>query len=96
MSRRADLQTSFEGPTPWQIKRINSITGPVGTNMSDAIRMSSSVPGQTKVLWKYQEARNRNRRKIEDTSSKVSSIPPLAAQKFRSMYLGLNFGVIFS
>ena len=94
MSRRADLPSSRQ--TPWQIKRINSITGPVGTNMSDAIRMSSNVTGQTKVLWKYQEARNRNRRKIEDTSSKVSSIPPLAAQKFRSMYLGLNFGVIFS
>ena len=68
MSRRAD-RTS----TPWQIKRITSITGPVGTNMSAAIQNSTSVMGQTEVLWIYQE--DRKRRMIEDTSSKVSSIP---------------------
>ena len=66
MSRRAD-RTS----TPWQIKRITSITGPVGTNMSAAIQNSTSVMGQTEVLWIYQE--DRNRRMIKDTSSKVSS-----------------------
>lgn len=35
----------------WQLKRINSETGPVGTTLSDAIRSQYSVPGQTEVLW---------------------------------------------
>ena len=56
------------GKGPWQIKRVNSATGPVGSILSDAIRYNSSilgyyqrrlpsrqdvdVTGQTKVLWK--------------------------------------------
>ena len=79
MSRRAD-RTS----TPWQIKRITSITGPVGTNMSAAIQNSTSVMGQTEVLWIYQE--DRNRRMIKDTSSKVSSSAALYISIFS--YLG--------
>ena len=35
----------------WQLKRINSETGPNGTALSDAIRSQYSVPGQTQVLW---------------------------------------------
>lgn len=36
----------------WQIKRVTSSTGPMqGTLMTDAIRNTASVPGQTKVLW---------------------------------------------
>lgn len=36
----------------WQIKRINSVTGPVGKNISAAVQRDNSVPGQTTVLWK--------------------------------------------
>ena len=42
----------------WQIKRINSNTGPVGTKLSDAIRRPFSVSGQTKVLWSYKPIRD--------------------------------------
>ena len=35
----------------WQLKRVNSETGPVGTFLSDAIRNPNSVSGQTEVLW---------------------------------------------
>ena len=35
----------------WQLKRVNSITGPVNTTLSDAIRSEYSVTGQTEVLW---------------------------------------------
>ena len=35
----------------WQIKRVVSSTGPVGTALSSACRSSNSVPGQTEVLW---------------------------------------------
>ena len=36
----------------WQIKRVTSSTGPMqGTLMTDAIRNTASVPGQTKILW---------------------------------------------
>jgi len=39
------------GSVPWQIKRVQSTTGPVGTVMSDAIREPYSVGGQTEVIW---------------------------------------------
>ena len=35
----------------WQLKRINSETGPVGSVMASAIANLESVPGQTEVLW---------------------------------------------
>ena len=35
----------------WQLKRVNSVTGTVGTFLSDAIRNPVSVTGQTEVLW---------------------------------------------
>ena len=40
----------------WQIKRINSKSGPLhGTILSDAIRSVKFVPGETKVLWVAQD-----------------------------------------
>merc|ERR1712098_800816 len=44
---------SGSGQGPWQVKRVNSVTGTVGTDLSDALRSESSVPGQTEVLWRY-------------------------------------------
>lgn len=44
---------SGTGQGPWQVKRVNSVTGTVGTDLSDALRSESSVPGQTEVLWRY-------------------------------------------
>ena len=42
----------WTGQGPWQLKRVNSTTGPyVGTLMSDAIRSPYSVTGQTEMLW---------------------------------------------
>ena len=55
------------GQGPWQVKRLNSETGPCpsggndgsgcgkgcGTDLSDAMRKSFSVVNQTEVLWKY-------------------------------------------
>eukprot|EP00092_Neocalanus_flemingeri_P009610 GFUD01010342.1.p1 GENE.GFUD01010342.1~~GFUD01010342.1.p1 ORF type:complete len:223 (+),score=63.41 GFUD01010342.1:82-669(+) len=36
----------------WQIKRVNSETGPyLGTVLSDAIRKQYTVPGETTLLW---------------------------------------------
>ena len=36
----------------WQIKRVNSVTGPFqGTVMIDAIENRFGVDGQTEVLW---------------------------------------------
>ena len=32
--------------------QVNSITGPIDTVLSDAIREPDSVPNQTKLLWK--------------------------------------------
>ena len=40
---------SYQGS--WQIKRVVSSTGPVGTSLSDACRQPVSVPGQTELLW---------------------------------------------
>ena len=38
---------------PWQLKRINSKTGPhVGTQLSSAIRSEQTTTNQTTVLWK--------------------------------------------
>ena len=40
----------------WQVKRVSSTTGPLdGTLLSDAIRSSQSVVGQTEVLWSATE-----------------------------------------
>jgi len=35
----------------WQIKRVTSSTGPVGTKLSNAARVAKSVSGQTELLW---------------------------------------------
>merc|ERR1712062_244869 len=35
----------------WQLKRINSETGPVESILASAIENLESVPGQTEVLW---------------------------------------------
>ena len=35
----------------WQLKRVISSTGPIGTHLSDAARKSESVSGQTEILW---------------------------------------------
>ena len=43
------------GQGPWQVKRVNSRTGPVATTMSDALRKPKSIRGQTKLLWSYAE-----------------------------------------
>ena len=41
------------GQGPWQIKRVESSTGPLhGSYQSSAIRTPQSVPGQTTLLWK--------------------------------------------
>merc|ERR1712142_363496 len=44
---------SGSGQGPWQVKRINSATGTVGHDLSNAIRSQESVAGQTEVLYKY-------------------------------------------
>ena len=44
-------KTSNRNNVHWQIKRVVSSTGPVGTALSEACRSSYSVPGQTEVLW---------------------------------------------
>ena len=47
----------------WQIKRVNSETGPyLGTVLSDAIRKQYTVPGETTLLWQAdrQTAGNNN------------------------------------
>ena len=37
----------------WQVKRVNSATGPnIGTTMTDAIEEETSVTDQTEMLWK--------------------------------------------
>ena len=37
----------------WQVKRVNSVTGPSdGTVMTDAIEKEQSVTDQTTLLWK--------------------------------------------
>lgn len=42
----------FDFKGPWQIKRVNSMTGPYkGSVLSDAIRSSSSVNEETTLLW---------------------------------------------
>ena len=44
----------------WQIKRVNSKSGPLkGTMMSQAIRKPISVSGETKVLWSAREGLGR-------------------------------------
>ena len=48
----------------WQLKRVNSITGPaigfpvslIGTDMIDAIDQATSVTDQTEILWKGPES----------------------------------------
>ena len=45
---------------PWQIKRVNSSTGPVGTDLSEAIRDPDSIPGQTEMLWKSDNTTGEN------------------------------------
>ena len=42
---------SGSGQGSWQLKRVNSITGPTGTILSNALQLSTSVPGQTEVLY---------------------------------------------
>ena len=51
----------------WQIKRVNSETGPyLGTVLSDAIRKQYTVPGETTLLWQAdrQTAGNNNQNYI--------------------------------
>ena len=37
----------------WQIKRVNSATGPLNsTDMTDAIEEETNVTNQTEMLWK--------------------------------------------
>jgi len=63
---------SYQGN--WQIKRISSVTGPVGTSLSDAIRRPQSVSGQTKVLWSYspiKEAAEQFDRAYNETHDKI-------------------------
>ena len=52
MSSKDDFEWSVSGRN-WQIKKMSSSTGPFeGTVLSDAIRNSESVPGQTKLVWR--------------------------------------------
>ena len=69
------------GQGPWQVKRLNSETGPchsggndgsgcgVGceTNMSDAMQKDYSVVNQTEVLWRYSTTTRRSKRSSNDT-----------------------------
>ena len=48
--RRNDRNDNMR-TAPWQLKKVKSSTGPVGTNISAAIQKPESVPGQTELLW---------------------------------------------
>ena len=50
---------------PWQLKRVQSSTGPVGTSLSDACRKPYSVSGQTKMLWIATSRRNSDQESIK-------------------------------
>ena len=72
MSSRAD-----SGQGPWQLKRVKSTTGPVGTAIAEACRRPESVPGQTEMLW------------IASTSRKITdkeAIMQMAAKKFDEVF----------
>ena len=72
MSSRAD-----SGQGQWQLKRVKSSTGPVGTAIAAACRTPASVPGQTEMLW------------IATTTSRRSdkeAIMQMAKKKFDQVY----------
>ena len=72
MSSRAD-----SGQGPWQLKRVKSTTGPVGTSLSDACREPYSVSGQTEMLW------------IASTSKRITdkeAIMQMAAKEFDQVF----------
>ena len=72
MTSRAD-----SGQGQWQLKRVKSSTGPVGTAIASACRRPESVPGQTEMLW------------IATTTSRTSdkeAIMQMAAKKFDQVY----------
>ena len=60
MSSRAD-----SGQGPWQLKRVKSTTGPVGTAIADACRKPYSVSGQTEMLWIATSRRNSDQESIK-------------------------------
>jgi len=61
------------GQGSWQIKRINSVTGPVLTSISAAVQKDYSVSGQTTVLWKSGTTRQINKK---NTNSSVDDLGP--------------------
>ena len=50
-------QSSNWDPKSFQIKKVNSTTGRSTHNLTDALRSSESVEGQTEVLWSEPEDR---------------------------------------
>ena len=72
MTSRAD-----SGQGQWQLKRVKSSTGPVGTAIAAACRTPASVPGQTEMLW------------IATTTSRRAdkeAIMQMAKKKFDQVY----------
>ena len=53
------------GQGPWQLKRVKSSTGPVGTSLADACRKPYSVSGQTEMLWIATSRRNSDQESIK-------------------------------
>ena len=72
----------------WQLKRVNSVTGPVGTFLSDAIRNPNSVSGQTEVLWTSGSDAGNLEQKVGHDYWMIDNIygplPPLSKQYFLS------------
>merc|ERR1712228_687551 len=81
---------SGSGQGPWQVKRVNSVTGTVGTDLSDALRSESSVPGQTEVLWRYggpiAKAKNYVRNYNETSDDRGPKNSNKQAKMFTPMY----------
>ena len=68
---------SGSGQGTWQLKRVNSNTGPIGTSLSDALQSTSDVAGQTEILYASPQTSGKYKRNAEtrDAGSRQSSDP---------------------
>ena len=68
---------SGSGQGTWQLKRVNSNTGPIGTVLSEALQSTSNVAGQTEILYASPQTSVKYKRNAEtrDAGSRQNPDP---------------------
>ena len=97
--RRNDTRPKDKMKTvPWQLKKVKSSTGPMGTNISAAIQKPESVPGQTELLWIATTSSNNDDRKTTTFKGRGRILQCFMQDKCKwaSMKMTLKFCFLWS